>query len=67
LGTDAELPKLGRLLATLVLVKGVVIGATKWAELESVMVNMGEKVGTKACKVNVPDNAPEATDKTLTS
>ena len=39
----------------------------KRAELESVMADTGEKVGTKAGKVNVPDDIPEATNKTLTS
>ena len=34
LDTDAELPKLGRLLATLRLAKGELMGATKRAELE---------------------------------
>jgi len=63
--TDAELLRLGRLLATLELVNGEVMGATKRAELESVMADTGEKVGTKAGKVNVPDDAPEATDETL--
>ena len=43
------------------------MGATKRAELESVMAIMGEKVGTKAGKVNIPDDTPKATDKTLTS
>ena len=38
------------------------MGATKRAELESVMADTGEKVETKAGKVNVPDDAP---DKTL--
>ena len=65
LGT--ELPTLGRLLATLGLVNREVIWATKWAELESVMANKGEKVGTRAGKVDIPDDAPEATDETLAS
>ena len=65
--TDAELPRLGRLLATLELANGEVMGATKRAELESVMADTGEKVGTKAGKVNIPDDAPEATDETLAS
>ena len=67
LGTEAELLKLGRLLATLGLVNGEVMRAMKQAELESVMADMGEKVGTTAGKVNVPDSTPEATDKTLAS
>jgi len=67
LGTDAELLKLGRLLATLVLTNREVMGAMKRAELESVMANTGEKVGTKAGKVNVPDDALAATDETLLS
>ena len=67
LGTDPELPKLGRLLDTLGLANGEVMGAMKRAELESVMADAGEKVGTKAGKVNVPDDAPKATDETLTS
>lgn len=67
LGTDAELPKLGRLLVTPRLGNGEVMGATQWAEHESVMADTGEKVGTKVGKVNVPDDAPEATDETLTS
>ena len=67
LSTDRELPKLGRLLDTLGLANGEVMGATKRAALESVMANTGEKVGTKAGKVNVPDDAPKATDETLTS
>ena len=62
LDTDAELPKLGRLLATLRLAKGELMGATKRAELESVMAETGEKVETKVGKVNVPEDAP---DKTL--
>ena len=57
LGTDPELRKLGRLLDTLGLANGEVIGATKWAELESVMVDTGEKVERKEGKVNVPDDA----------
>ena len=52
-GTDPELPKLGRLLDTLGLANGEVMGATKRAELESVMADTGEKVGMKAGKVNV--------------
>ena len=67
LGTDPELQKLGRLLDTLGLANGEVMGATKWAEVESVMADTGEKVGTKAGKVSVPDDAPKATDETLTS
>ena len=43
LGTDAELPKLGRLLVTLRLGNGEVMGATQWAEHESVMADTGEK------------------------
>ena len=64
---STELPTLGRLLATLGLANGEVIWATKWAELESVMANKAEKVGTKAGKVDIPDDASEATDKTLAS
>ena len=41
------------------------MGATKWAKLESVMADTGEKVGTKAGKVNVPDDTPEATDENV--
>ena len=41
------------------------MGATKRALLESVMADMGGKVGTKAGKVSVRDDAPEATDETL--
>ena len=61
LGTEAELlpGKLGRLLVTLRLANGELMGATKRAELESVMADMGEKVETKVGKVNVPDDAPD--------
>ena len=43
------------------------MGATKRAKLKSVMSDMGEKVGTKAGKVNVPDDVQKATDEMLTS
>ena len=66
-GTDPELPKLDRLPDTLGLATGEVMGAMKRAELESVMADTGEKVGMKAGKVNVPDDAPKAIDETLTS
>ena len=35
------------------------------AELESVLADTGAKVGTKAGKVNVPDDVPEAANETL--
>ena len=43
------------------------MGATKQAELQSVMADTGETVETKAGKVDVPDDAPIATDERLTS
>jgi len=46
---------------------GEEIGAMKRAELKPVMADTGEKVGTKAGKVNVPDDVPEATNETLAS
>lgn len=41
------------------LVNGEVMGATRRAKLESVMADTGEQIGTKAGKVNVPDDAPD--------
>lgn len=41
------------------LVNGEVMGATRRAKLESVMGDTGEQIGTKAGKVNVPDDAPD--------
>ena len=55
LGTDAELLKLGRLLATRRLANGEVMGAMKQCWLT-------QEIETKAGKVNTPDDAP---DKTL--
>ena len=49
----------GRLLATLRLANGEVIGPPKRAEFESVMADTGEKVETKAGKLNAPDDAPD--------
>ena len=37
------------------------MGPPKQAEFESVMADMGEKVETKADKVNAPDDAPDET------
>ena len=54
MGTEAKLLKFGRLLVTLRLANGELMGATKRAELESVMADTGEKVETKVGKVNVP-------------
>ena len=51
--------KFGRLLATPRLTNGEVMGAPKRADFEAVMADMGEKVETKAGKVNAPDNAPD--------
>jgi len=67
LGPEARLLTLGRLLVTLGLTNGEEIGAMKRADLESVMADTGEKVGTKAGKVNIPDHIPEATNETLAS
>ena len=47
LRTDVELPKLGRLPATLGLADGEIRGATKQVKLESVKADVEEKV---ACK-----------------
>ena len=48
-------------MATLRLVNGEVMGAPKRAEFESVMADTGEKVETKAGKVNTPDDASDET------
>ena len=37
------------------------MGGLKRAEFESVMADTGEKVETKAGKVNTPDDAPDET------
>ena len=44
---------------TLRLANREVMGPPKWTEFESMMADTGEKVETKAGKVNAPDDAPD--------
>ena len=67
LGPKAEFARLGTLLMTL---DGSVeknVGATRQAELESVMADPGVKVGTNAGRVIVPEEGVDDVDEMLTS